>query len=288
MNWSVLRIEALLPLVQALGLGLLASAAFAFRLHRQGGSSRLALRRFLRFTALAFLLAFTLAALWNARLTLRGVACAFLGHSRDQYALGLLRQSGHGFLARDAGKAAAWFRKAADQGDPDAQLALARSCLRGEGVMRDPAEAQRLALASATAGNTEAMLLAGDLLKIQDPARSQALYDRARNVLEGQASRGEAQAMLTLGLMHLQGRGVSVDPVEGYAWMLAADHRGLPPLQRVLLVLTGNRLTPAQRAQATERSKAFVSSQPNHGAGRDAPAPSGHLVAESQGGHQKP
>jgi TPR repeat protein len=286
-NWTVLRVEALLPLVQALGLALLASAAFAFRLHRQGGSSRAALRRFLRFTALAFLLAFTLAALWNARLTLRGLAGAFRGHPRDQYALGLLRQSGRGFLARDPAKAATWFRKAADQGDPDAQLALARACLQGEGVPRNPAEAQRLALASATTGNTEALLLAGDLLKVQDPARSQALYDRARSVLEGQAGRGEAQAMLTLGLLHLQGQGVPVNPVESYAWMLAADRRGLPPLQRVLLVLTGNRLTPAQRAQAAERSKALVPSQPNHGDRRDAPAP-GHFVAESEGGHRKP
>ena len=168
MNWTVLRIEALLPLVQALGLALLASAAFAFHLHRQGGSSRVALRRFLGFAALAFLVAFTLASAWGSRCVLAGVARALRGRPRDEYALGLLRQSGRGFLARDAGKAAAWFRKAADQGDPDAQLALARACLRGEGVPKDPAEAQRLALASAGAGNTDAMLLAGDLLKAQD------------------------------------------------------------------------------------------------------------------------
>ncbi len=258
MNWTVLRVEALLPLVQALGLALLASAAFAFHLHRQGGSSGVALRRFLRFAALAFLVGFSLASLWGSRRVLAGVARALRGRPRDQYALGLLRQSGRGFLARDAGKAAAWFRKAADQGDADAQLALARACLRGEGVLRNPVEAQRLALASATAGNTEAMLMAGDLLKAQDPARSQALYDRARTVLEDQAGRGEAEAMLTLGLLHLEGRGVPVDPVESYAWMLAANRRGLPPLQRILLVLTGNRLTPAQRAQATERSKALL------------------------------
>ena len=251
MNWTVLRVEALLPLVQALG--------FAFHLHRQGGSSRTALGRFLRFGALAFLVGFSLASLWGSRRVLAGVARALRGRPRDQYALGLLRQSGRGFLARDAGKAAAWFRKAADQGDADAQLALARACLRGEGVPRNPVEAQRLALASATAGNTEAMLMAGDLLKAQDPARSQALYDRARTVLEDQAGRGEAEAMLTLGLLHLEGRGVPVDPVESYAWMLAANRRGLPPLQRILLVLTGNRLTPAQRAQASERSKALLS-----------------------------
>ncbi len=268
MNWSVLRIEALLPLVQALGLALLASAAFAYHLHRQGGSSRVALRRFLRFGAVAFLVAFTLTSLWGSRHVLAGVARALHGRPRDQYALGLLRQSGRGFLARDAGKAAAWFRKAADQGDPDAQLALARACLRGEGVPRNPVEAQRLALASAAAGNTDAMLLAGDLLKGQDPARSQALYQQALGLLRARAGRGEAEAMLALGLLYLQGRGVPVDPVESYAWMLAANRRGLPPLERVLLVLTGNRLTPAQRAQATERAKALGPSAAKRG---DAP-----------------
>lgn len=258
MNWGVLRIEALLPMIQALGFALLASAVFAFRLHRQGGSSRVALRRFLGFAALAFLTAFALASAWGSRRVLAGMIRALGGRPRDQYAMGLLRQGGRGFLARDAGKAAVWFRRAADQGYPDAQLALARACLRGEGVPRNPVEAQRLALAAADQGNAEAMLLAGDLLRAQDPTRSQALYGRARAALENQAGRGEAEAMLSLGLLHLEGRGVPVDPVEGYAWMLAADRRGLPPLQRVLLVLTGNRLTPAQRAQAAERSKALL------------------------------
>ena len=258
MNWTVLRLEALLPLVQALGLALLASALFAFRLHRQGGSSRTALGRFLRFGALAFLTAFVLAGIWDARATLRGVAGALRGRARDQYALGLLRQGGRGFLARDPVKAAAWFRRAADQGDPDAQLALARACLHGEGVAKDPAGALRWALASADRGNTDAMLLAGDLLKAREPARAQTLYERTLGLLGARAGLGDAGAMLTLGFMHVRGQGVAADPVEGYAWMLAADRRGLPGLQRVILLLESGQLTPAQRAQAAERAKVLA------------------------------
>jgi TPR repeat protein len=261
MNWTVLRVEALLPLVQALGLALLASAAFAFRLHRRGGSSRAALGRFLRFALLVFLGAFLFAGLWNARTTLRGLARAWQGHPRDQYALGLLRKSGRGFLTRDPAKAAAWFRRAAEQGEADAQFALAQACLRGEGVAKDPAEALRWALASADQGNVDAMLLAGDLLQAEAPARALALYLRAQALLQARSVTGDTQAMLTLGLMYFRGQGMVPDPVEGYAWMLAADRRGLPGLQRVIVLLESGQLTPAQRAQAAERAKVLGPSQ---------------------------
>jgi TPR repeat protein len=261
MNWGVLRIEALLPMIQALGLALLASAIFAFRLHRQGGSSRAALGRFLRFGVMTLAAAFLLAAMWNARTTLRGLAGVLRGRPHDQYAMGLLRQTGRGFLTKDPEKAVLWFRRAADKGDPDAQMALAQAYLRGEGVPQNPLEAQRLALASAEQGNTDAMLLAGDLLKAQDPSRSQALYLRAMHLIQARADRGEVGAMLTLGTMYFRGQGMPPDPVEGYAWMLAADHRGLPGLQRVILLLESRQLTPAQRAQAAERSKVLLLSQ---------------------------
>lgn len=271
MNWSYLRLEALLPLVQALGLALLASAAFALHLHRQAGSSRAALHRLLRFTALAFSIAFLLTGLWNARATLRGLTSAFRGHPRDQYALGLLRRSGRSFLTRDPAKAADWFRRAAEQGEADAQLALAQACLHGEGAVKDPAEALRWAQASADQGNTDAMLLAGDLLKTQDSARAEALYHQALARLKVRSSQGDAQAMLTLGFMHLHGQGMAPDPVEGYAWMLAADRCGLPGLQRVILLLESRQLTPAQRAQAAERARALVPPPANPGNRRLSP-----------------
>ena len=258
MNGAFLRVAALLPLIQALVATLVASALFAIRLNRQGGSSRAALRRFLRFAALVFLLTFGLATLWDARQTLRGVAGAFRGRARDQYAMGLLRQSGRGFLARDPAQAAAWFRKAADQGDPDAQLALARALRSGDGVAADPAAALRFARASADAGNTDAMLLAGDLLNPQDAPLARGYYQRALGLIRAKADRGDAQSALTLGLMYARGQGLAPDPVEGFAWMLVAGQHGLPGLQRFALLIEARQLTPAQRAAAAERAKALV------------------------------
>lgn len=255
MNWTVLRLEALLPLIQALAATLLASALFALRLNRQGGSSRVALRRFLRFAVLVFPIVFSLAALWDARLTLRGLAGAFRGHPRDQYAMGLLRQNGRGFLARDPARAAAWFQKAAAQGEPEAQLALARASLAGDGVPRDPATALRFARAAAAGGDTDGMLLAGDLLRGPAPAQAQAYYQQALTLLQTRADQGEAQAAFTLGFMYFRGQGMVPDPVAGFAWLLAADRFGLPGLQRVAILLESRQLTPAQRTQATERAK---------------------------------
>lgn len=283
MNWDVLRVEALLPLIQALAATLLASALFALRLNRQGGSSRVALRRFLRFIGIAFAVAFSLATLWDARLTLRGVAGAYRGHPRDQYAMGLLRQSGRGFLARDSVRAAAWFQKAAAQGEPEAQLALARAALAGDGVPRNPAAALRFARASATGGNTDGMLLAGDLLKGPAPAQAQAYYQQALTLIRAKAEQGEAQAAFTLGFMYFRGQGMAPDPVAGFAWLLAADRLGLPGLQRVAILLESRQLTPAQRAQAAERAKALA---PSH-ASVEGVRPKGLLLPVNVSHHER-
>lgn len=262
MNWAYLRVEALLPLALGLGATLAACALFALRLHREGGSSPAARRRFLRFTALVFPLAFTVACLWDARYTLRGLWGVLRGRPADQYALGLLRQGGQGFLAPDAARAAAWFRKAAEQGHPEAQLALARACLWGRGVPRDPREALRWALAAADGGSLDGQLLAGDLLRGPDPARADALYARALARVQARVGQGDAGAALTLGFMHLRGQGVPRDLVEGYAWMLEAVRRGLPPAQKVAVVLESGALSPAQRTEAARRAKALAGTRP--------------------------
>ena len=88
MNWAYLRTAALLPLIQALGATALLGALFALRLHLQGGSSRAALHRFLRFTAAALAATFVLACLWDARPTLRGLWGVARGRAADDYAMG--------------------------------------------------------------------------------------------------------------------------------------------------------------------------------------------------------
>lgn len=263
MNWAYLRTAALLPLAQALGVSLALGALYALRLHLQGGSSRVALRRLLRFAAAALAATFVLASLWDARPTLRGLWGVARGRAVDEYAMGLLRDGGQGFLARNPAKAAYWYRKAALQGLTPAQLALAHLLLAGEGLPPDPAEGLHWALTAAAGGDAEAMLLASNLLRPTDPARAASLDRRALALLLPRARKGDPEAALTLGLLYFRGGGIPANPVEGYAWMLIAVRHGLPPLQKVLVVLQSRALTPPQRAQAAQRADTLLPHPPS-------------------------
>jgi TPR repeat protein len=83
-------------------------------------------------------------------------AAAEKGDARAQIALGdLLYQGGDG-VSRDMGGAAAWFRKAAEQNDDDAQIRMARLYLQGRGVRKDRVRAGMWAMLAAAQGGTAA------------------------------------------------------------------------------------------------------------------------------------
>lgn len=262
MNWTYLGIAALLPLAIALGATLLAGAVQAIRSNRAGGSSRVALQRLLRTLALVFPIAFLVASLWDGRTTCRGLIGAALGHSKDQRALGLLRSHGEGFLAKDPAKAVAWFRKAAQGGDPRAQYHLARALASGSGVLRNPGEARIWAESAARQGDDEAMVLAGDLLRSSDPAAADAWYQRALAALRPRIARRDPEACLAQGLMLAYGKGAPKDPVEGVAWMKVAERLGLRGLRVIPVRLAEAQLPPPQRAEASKRAEDLMKSLP--------------------------
>lgn len=262
MNWNYLAVEALLPLVWALAATLLGGALWAFRLHRGGGSSRVALGRLLRALGLIFPAAFLLASLWGARHTLKGLAGVVVGRPVDQRAMGLLRAKGEHFLLEDPAKAAYWYRKAAEGRDADGQLLLARAMLRGYGLPRDPVGASNWAQAAANQGRPDAMLLAGDLA---NPGEAWAWYLRALPLFRQQIQAGDADACLNYGLMYTTGKGVERDRTEGLAWMLVARHMGLDPYKGVIILLSESALTKSQRAEATQRAAVLQKTLPPRG-----------------------
>lgn len=252
MNWTYLGIAALLPLTIALAATLLAGAIQAIRSNRQGGSSRVAFHRLLRTLALVFPLAFLVASLWDGRSTWRGLLGAALGHPTDQRAMGLLRSHGEGFLAKDPAKAALWFRKAAEGSDARAQFHLARALITGSGVPKDTVLALRWAEAAAQQGDTDAMILAGDLRRSGDPDAAETWYRKALASLQ---RRHDAEACLAYGLMVSQGKGVPSDPVEGLAWMKLAERQGLRGIRVIPIRLMEGSLKPAQREEAARRAE---------------------------------
>lgn len=89
---------------------------------------------------------------------------------------------------RDFEQAARWLRKAADQGDPEAQYNLGIAYIKGQGVPADLGQAFRW------------MVLA--------------------------AEQGIAPAQARLGLMYATGDGVALDPVEAHKWLILAAKAG--------------------------------------------------------------
>ena len=140
------------------------------------------------------------------------------GDARAQYLLGRMCFYGQG-LPQDAARAAAWYRRSAEQGYAPAELAFALALDGGGGVVRAPREAV-------------------------------AWYRRA-------AIQGVAGAMWRLAYHYRRGLGVAQDLAEAWAWFdrLAAQGEESALAERDWLALIG--LDEAALARAKARSDAL-------------------------------
>lgn len=83
------------------------------------------------------------------------------GNAKAQFWVGVLYQDGqmgtHGqwTMKRDYAEAVKWYRKAADQGYPEAQESLSGMYLRGEGITKDLVEAYFWSMLAGAAGNKD-------------------------------------------------------------------------------------------------------------------------------------
>jgi TPR repeat protein len=146
---------------------------------------------------------------------------AHLGGVDSQLVLAYSYGTGEG-AERDEEKAAYWYRRAAEQGDPRGQLALAARYDEGLGVPKDAEEATR--------------------------------WFRAA------AEQGEPEAQLALAFRHEEGRGVSQDRVQAAMWMILADRYvttrsdAMELLQRLKAELSETDLAEARRLAADWRA----------------------------------
>ncbi|MCZ7566513.1 MAG: sel1 repeat family protein [Burkholderiales bacterium] len=100
-----------------------------------------------------------------------------------QYNLGLLYERGS-HVERSQRQATAWFRRAAEQGHADAQLAVATQYFLGRGTPRDYAQAARWYEAAAETGDAAAQYITASLYErgtgvAQDLRRALDWYARA-------------------------------------------------------------------------------------------------------------
>jgi TPR repeat protein len=140
------------------------------------------------------------------------------GESNAQNALGFLYQWGHG-VPQSFDQAVAWYRKSAEQGNPNGQGNLAKMLADGTGAAQD--------------------------------------FAQAANWYRKSAEQGWAWSQAMLAQLYATGQGVPVDAVSAYMWCIlalpaepAAEHWGC----KELLEGVGSKMKPLEIAEAKLRA----------------------------------
>ena len=147
--------------------------------------------------------------------------------------------NGHG-VARDAVRAAEFYRFAADGGNREAQFALANILLRGApGVAADAKEAEAFMRRAAKAGHPRAQFNLGQLITAARP--TWAGFARALPWYEKAAAEGVPDAHYALSQIHAEAKGVAVnDEAKALFHLREAARGGLDTAQAELGIWLAN------------------------------------------------
>jgi TPR repeat protein len=135
-----------------------------------------------------------------------------------QFNLAKLYAKGEG-VAKDPKSSAAWYEKAAEQGNQDAQMHLATMYIRGAGVPKDSKVSAKWYLMAAEQGNPTAQC---------------------------QVAR-----------MHMMGAGLPKDDVQAYKWANLAAASGDASAKKIVVLLE-TRMTRPHVAEAQELTRVFL------------------------------
>jgi uncharacterized protein len=153
------------------------------------------------------------------------------GDAEAQLALAGLYASGTG-VSKDPRKAEKWHRMAAEHGLARAQYELALDCFDGIGTKPDPAEAVRWLRLASEQGLVEARMELGQRYLRGDEVRENAM--EAVKLFRLVAAQGTPAAEAALGTCYLEGTGVPKDILEGVRWTRQAAEKGFPLAQNTL------------------------------------------------------
>ena len=127
-------------------------------------------------------------------------------------------------VPQDNLEALKWVRKAAELGDAEACLALARAYEHGEGVPQDHLEALKWVRKAAELGNVIAYGLVGEMYQTGEGVPQD--YLEAAKWYRKAAEQGLAEAQNSLGIMYRDGIGVKQDYKEALKWYRKAAAQG--------------------------------------------------------------
>jgi TPR repeat protein len=172
---------------------------------------------------------------------------ADLGFAPAEIVLGYFYETGRDTPA-EPGQALEWYKKAARQDDPLAQWLVGRLIYSGIAAPRDLNEAATWLEKANAHDNPFAEYLLGKIALERNDYRRSA--DRFRQA----AQQGLPQAQQQLALLLRDGRGVPLDKVEAYVWMLVSNDSGLRAASSDLQALEAE-LSSTQLERAKTRAR---------------------------------
>lgn len=180
------------------------------------------------------------------------------GNADAEYDLGTMYSDGHG-VPRDTKEAAAWWQKAAAQGQPDAQFSLGFLLLYGGGegpdaVNSDPAAGLPWLEKAAAQGHASAEYFLGYLYwsGIVVPFDPQ----KALQYTIPAADQGRVDAQYQAGMILSRQPGVQ-NAIEAYKWFDLAARQNYPGAALSRDKLAADRLAPAEVQQAKAMADAW-------------------------------
>ena len=138
------------------------------------------------------------------------------GNADAQYRLGWCYVPGR--WLGDHAEVVKWWRKAAEQGHANAQCGLGLMYAKGDGVPEDDAEAVKWFRKAAEQGNDVAQFKLGEMYS-RDAAEAVKWYRKA-------AEQGLSVAQNNLGMMYAKGKGVPKNHAEAVKWYRKAAEQG--------------------------------------------------------------
>ena len=159
------------------------------------------------------------------------------------------------YLAGNYATAVQEFKKAAEQGNAEAQFNLGVMYSNGRGVLQDDKEAVRLYRLAAEQGIAQAQYNLGIMYNngevvLQDYKEAVKWYRLA-------AEQGKANAQFNLGNMYANGRGVIQDNVYAHMWWNIAASEGSETAKENRDIIA-KQMTPSQIAEAQKLARECV------------------------------
>ena len=166
-----------------------------------------------------------------------------------------LEKGNAAYRAGDYPQALAWYGKAADEGDAEAQAMVGILYARGLGVERDDAQALQWFFKAANQGSARALSLLGDMYSggrgvQKDDEMAADFYSRSAQLFQ---LRGDPFAQVSLGVAYLTGRGVQKDYNRAFEMFKSAADKGDQSAQYNLALMLQQGLgAPRDEKQAEE------------------------------------